>query len=80
MEERLASRFEAMLSRQCDNKRLMIEETEMNQPSVKRPRIESATLTGRNTAQVEVGEKEDKQLRSGERTMFSMFNPFRKSN
>ena len=69
-----------MLNRQCDNKRLMIEETEMNQPCVKRPRIESATLSDRNTAQVEVGEKEDKQPRSGEGTMFRMFNPFRKSN
>jgi hypothetical protein len=58
----------------------MIEETEMNQQwcCVKRPKIESATLSDRNTAQVdEVGEKKDNQLRSGEGTMFSMFNPFR---
>ena len=80
MEERLASRFEAMLNRQCDNKWLVLEETEMNQQSVKRPRIKSTTLSDRNVVEVEVGEeKEDKQLRSGETTMFSMFNPFRKS-
>ena len=76
MEDRLASRFEAMVDRQCA-KRLMIADTEMNQ-SVKKPRIES-TLTNGNAPQVEVGGKEDTPMKCGEGTIFSMLNPFRKS-
>ena len=77
MEERLDSRFVALSNRQCD-KRLIREDTEMNQQPAKRPRIES-TLPDRGAPQVAVGEKEDKQLPCGERAMFSMFHPFRKT-
>ena len=77
MEERLDTRLEALSNRQCD-KRLIREETEMNQQPAKRPRIKS-TLPDRGAPQVAVGEKEDTPMRDGKGTMFSMFNPFRKT-